>query len=140
MKRTVLAPLSLLFLTACASAPPLADPAVISGVVYYEERGWLPFGSVTVVTLADLDGPHDTSRILGRATVRRTVQPIPFSITYDAARIDPAHAYGISASITGPNRVLFGTPEPVRVLTGGAPVDNIDVLVHGSAVPLIFDR
>ena len=66
MKRTVLAPLSLLFLTACASAPPLADPAVIRGVVRYEERGWLPWGSVTVVQLVDLDVPPGEPRTIAR--------------------------------------------------------------------------
>lgn len=127
-------------LCSCASPPPLADPAVITGAVRYEERGWLPWGSVTVVELVDLDVPPGRVSTIARATVRRTVQPIPFSIAYDAARIDPSRAYGLTATISSPNQVLFGTPEPVPVLTGGAPVDSVDVLVKGGSVPLIFER
>lgn len=140
MKPGPIAIATLLVLGACATLPPPEDPAVLSGIVLWEEPGWLPWGSVTVVTLVDLDGPPDNSRILGRTTVRRTNKPIPFSITYDASRIDPEREYGVTATITSPNRVLFGTPEPVPVLTRGALADNVEIIVQGSSVPLIFER
>jgi putative lipoprotein len=47
--------------------------------------------------------------------------PIPFELSYDAARIDPRFAYQIEARINHGDELLFISTESFPVITRGNP-------------------
>lgn len=109
---------------AAPGPPPAADVAsTITGTVAYRERMALPPDAEVEVWVTDTSPGLVTMAILAQATVVAAGRqvPIPFTLTVDPARVEAAHTYGIRAVIKSGGQVLFQTPEPVPVLTGGQP-------------------
>ncbi len=103
-------------LAACAahagSEPPAgADAAsrTLSGTVAYRERIALPPDAQVKVTLADVGRADAPAIVIAQSefpSEGRQV-PIPFSLTFDPARIAPRGTYAVSARITDASGTLL---------------------------------
>ena len=70
--------------------------------------------------------------VLGRVEVitRGEQVPIPFTLGYDPAAIDPRGRYTLQATITVAGRTAFRTTAAHPVLTGGAQAAAVEVVVE----------
>lgn len=121
-----------------SGAPSIADaprkrPAdtVILGEATYRERIKMPPGASLHVELVALDGPSPT--VVASARKPDVAgPPIPFSLPYDAARVDAAGRYGLRAELVGPDgERWFATPGPVPLVPGSGM--SVEVLLQRSA-------
>ena len=55
--------------------------------------------------------------------------PFPYELSYDPAQIDPRMTYSVSARITEGSELLFISDTVIPVLTRGAPLTDVDILV-----------
>ncbi len=125
---------------AIAATPPDPQPTpsptvtlpvlkTISGEVFYRERLRLPSDAELTVTLVRLGGSG--GRVIAKSTVRPRQQvPIPFELEYGTADINRGASYGIEVEITRRDDVVFVLPEPVPVITGGAPETGLKLLLR----------
>jgi uncharacterized lipoprotein YbaY len=110
-----------------------AASAAVTGTVTYLERIALAPGSVVTVSLDDVSRADAPAINLGRQVITTTGQqvPIPFSIPYNPATIDPRFTYAVSARIDAPNgALLFITDMRYPVITNGAPTSNIELVLR----------
>jgi uncharacterized lipoprotein YbaY len=109
--------------------------AALRGQITFRERISLPPDAQATVTIENITRPLYTVRN-GSVTLNAAgLATIPFEIPYDASYIAPSDAYQLRARITSGGRVWFDTLQPVRVLTQGAPADNVQVVVSQVAAP-----
>ena len=133
--------LSLLVMSGCDSqtgavaVSETGEPAmaVVEGAVVYRERMMLPPDAEVEVQLQDI------SRADAMATVMASVQfkatggpPYPFSIAYDTRRIDPRMRYGLRATISVGEQLMFTTTEYIDPFAG----NPLEVLVQRVAEPV----
>lgn len=103
------------------AASPAATTATLTGTVTYRERIALPQGSVLAVSLVELNSRGGVARTLARGTSFTDAQvPLPFSLTYDPAKIDPRKRYGVVARLTA-GRSIWTNTVPHAVLSAGKP-------------------
>lgn len=135
MRRAMLPMLLLPSLAACAMAPvkesapvtsiPSAD-VTLTGTASYRERIALPNDARLVVRISDvsrMDAPATLIAELDVASEGRQV-PLPFSLTYDAARINAGRRYAVSARIMdGAGRLIWTTDSHVELPAPGEPVE-----------------
>jgi putative lipoprotein len=87
-----------------------SDLARLEGSATYRERMMLPPGSVLQVTIEDVSRADAPAEVVVRTEVEgATASPIPFVLTYPAARILPDHRYGVRATIRHAEGLLFVT-------------------------------
>lgn len=113
-----------------------AAQQTVTGTVGYLARMALPPTAVIEVKLQDVSRMDAPAIPVGEETITlgdRQV-PIPFSISYDPAKIDPAHTYAVSARITVDGRLVFITDTSYRVLTAGNP-SRVDLILKPPAKP-----
>lgn len=84
----------------------------LSGTVNYRERIALPHGARVSVSIEDISLADARSQTI--ASTQFQAQggiPIPFTLTYDARRIERGHTYTVTARIEDPNgrQLLFIT-------------------------------
>lgn len=112
-------------LTACVTGPRFAN---LDAQVMADAPLTLPPDAELNVRLEEAGSQNDLiaeSRYisLGRG-------PIPVMLRYDAKAIDEDDEYVLRAEILADDRLLYTTPEPVSVLTGGAPESNVTLPVE----------
>jgi putative lipoprotein len=107
---------------------------MVRGTVAYRERMALPPDAEIEAWITDTSPGIQVQAVLGRATVGANGRqvPIPFEIEVDPARVAASHTYGIRAAIRSRGTTLFETPEPVPVLTQGAP-SEVQLLLQRAA-------
>ena len=119
-------------LAGCASSPPPAADATLSGTVTYRARIALPPDAEVTARLLDVSLADAPSVTLAETTIGldgRQV-PVPFSLTYDPGRIEPRRRYVVRAEIRdGEGALRWTTDTAVPVLTQGAPSDGVEVRV-----------
>jgi putative lipoprotein len=107
-----------------------AELPVLSGTATYRERIALPPSAVFEATLEDVTRADVTAEVIGRYAAGPAGQvPIPFSIPYDASRIQPGRRYAVRARILVDDRPMFATAESQPVLTPGAP-DRVTLVLR----------
>jgi len=118
----------LAFAAACASP---SGTAQLTGTVSYRERIALPEAALVRVTLLDVSLLDAPERVIAEQEIHPTAQvPIPFTLPFERAAIDPGRRYGLRASIAdATGRVLWATAVAHPVLSGGAPA-AVDLLVR----------
>ncbi len=134
--------LSVLALGGCASYQAYQAPDIsrdetaralgtITGSVSYRERIALPPGSAIRVTLEDVSLADAPAAIIAEATLRPERQvPIPFTLRYDPAQVNPAHRYAVRAQISDAHgRLRWTTMEHYGVLTQKNPA-HVELIVH----------
>lgn len=114
------------------AARAVAEARTLSGKVVYRERMLLPPGAVVEVKLLDVslaDAPAKTISET-RITDAKT-SPIPYTLRYDSAQIEPRHTYALHARIQEGDRLLFISTTRHTVFAGGK--DDGDIQVENVA-------
>jgi uncharacterized lipoprotein YbaY len=105
----------------------------VSGVVTYLQRIALPPDAVVRVQLQDTSRADAPAVVLGEQvieTMGRQV-PIPFSIPYDPAQINPSGRYTLRARIeSADGQLMWINMQAYPVITGGNPTSGIEVIVQ----------
>ena len=114
------------------AATPAKQPAQLTGRITYRTRAALPEGAVIDVQLLDVSRMDAPATTLGRVEIvtRGEQVPVPFTVGYDAAAIDPRRRYTVQATITIEGRVAYRTTTAHAVLTSGAPAAAVEVVVE----------
>jgi len=100
-----------------------AASGTVSGTVTYLQRMALPSNAVLDVQLRDVSLADAPSQLIARQKITLSGKqvPVPFSINFDPAKIDPKHTYSVSAKITVDGALRFITDTSNPVLTQGHP-------------------
>jgi putative lipoprotein len=115
---------------ACAHQPrESGESGTLTGTVAYRERVALPADAVTEVSLIDAT-IQDTAPVVAKTTVPSNGKqvPLPFSLHYDAAKIDKTHLYTARATIKSGGQILFTTDQVRGVITQGNPA-HVDLVL-----------
>jgi putative lipoprotein len=108
---------------------PPAVTASISGMVSYRERIALLTNDVIEVQLLDVSRQDVPAAVIAKQNIISHHQvPVPFKISYDPAKINPAHTYAVQARILRNGQVRFINTAPYYVITHGH-ANTVDVLV-----------
>jgi putative lipoprotein len=130
---------ALLLATASGCASNLPATAVgegktsanLTGMVICRVRTVLPPDAYVQVELVDIsrqDAPGRTIAMKEIAPEGRQF-PLPFSIAYGPAAIDPTHTYAVQVRIVAGQRLLFVNTSTYKVLTNGVR-SNVEVVVE----------
>jgi putative lipoprotein len=113
-----------------ASSEP-ASQQVITGTVTYRNRSALPPTAVIEVTLADVSLADAPAKVISTQKIEAGGKrpPFPYELPYDPAQIDPRFTYSVGARITEGNELIFISDSANPVLTRGAPLTDVDILV-----------
>ncbi len=115
-----------------AAAAVANDLATLTGAVTHRARVALPAGAVVDVRLLDVSRADAPATTLARAEIvtRGEQVPLPFTLRYDAAAIQPGRRYLVQATITVDGRVTWRTTTQHAVFAAGAaPTAPITVVV-----------
>ena len=98
------------------------------------EKLALPPGSHATVQLLDTSRADAPAVVVAEQRIAITGQvPIPFSLDYDAAGLEPKNTYVVSARITHGDQLLFISDKATPVITRGNPLEADLVLKKVSA-------
>ena len=117
--------------TSDAAALP-APTGVLTGTITYLQRIALPPEAVIDVQLQDVSLQDVPATVIAaeRYVAAGRQVPFPFELTYDPAGIDPKHTYAVAARITVDGKLRWINTQRYPVLTGGAPVTGVEVIVE----------
>lgn len=103
----------------------------VSGSVSYLQRIALPPNAVVVVKLQDVSRMDVAADTIAEQTINTNGRqvPIPFTLTYDPAKINPKGRYAVTASILIDGQLRWRNTTQYPVLTQGAP-SQVDVRVN----------
>lgn len=107
------------------------DGTALTGNVTYRQRIALAPEAIVKVWLQDVSRPGlPVPEILDEQEIRRPGQvPIPFSLRYDPATIDPTHTYTLLVRIYEGDRTRFTNAKPFPVITNGGCLERCEVVV-----------
>jgi putative lipoprotein len=130
--------LVLLTLAGCSGNSGDRKPAApagnaITGSVTYRVRMALPPDAAVTIRLEDVSMAGAPAGILAESRVMAKGRqvPIPFSIPYDAGRIQAGHTYALRATITDGDEQLFTSTTHTPVLTNGV-TSGVELVVDPS--------
>lgn len=118
-------------LGACTTPGPHGDDGAITqpagkvtlqGSAAYRERIGLPPTARMIVEIRDVSLMDAPAPLIASTEVRAEGRqvPLPFTIEYDARRIDPRHRYAVSARILEGNKLLWITDTHVALPAAGS--------------------
>lgn len=110
-----------------------AAQTAVTGVVTYRQRIALPPDAVVRVQLEDTSRADAPAIVLGEQVIEAMGRqvPIPFSIPYDPAHINPNGRYTLRARIeSAAGDLLWTNTQAYPVITGGNPSHDIEVIVQ----------
>jgi putative lipoprotein len=121
----------------CKLDQPLnAETGKVTGTVTYLQRMALPPNAVIDVKLQDVSLAGAPAKVIAEQTYnmgQRQV-PVPFTLDFDPAKIDPKHTYSVSANITLDGKLVFVSDKSYPVLTAGKP-SQADLVLKPAAAP-----
>jgi putative lipoprotein len=113
-----------------SAAEPPAATASISGTVSFRERVTLLPQDEFEIKLLDISRQDATSAVIAKQNITSERQvPVPFKISYDPAKINPAHTYAVQARILRNGQVQFSNKAPCYVITHGHP-NRVEMLLE----------
>lgn len=114
-----------------ASSGGVSSQSVVTGTVTYRNRSALSPTAVVEVTLADISLADAPAKMISTQRIEAGGKQPPFAyeLPYDPAQIDPRMTYAVSARITDGEELLFISDTIYPVLTRGAPMTDVDILV-----------
>ena len=121
-----------LFTLIVAASLSFAQSSTVTGSVAYRERLALPSDAVIDVQLIDTSVADIATQTVAEALINAEGRqvPVPFTLTYDPAKIVPANRYSVRATIrSGDGMLMFSSTQAYPVLTHGAP-SKVDLLLH----------
>lgn len=112
--------------------PVMAKTATLTGTVAYRARMALTPGAVITVRLEDSSRQDVAATLIAEFTdtARGRQVPLPFTVSYDPARIEAGHTYTVRATIHEGERLAFTTTSANPVITNGVTSDlalNLDL-------------
>lgn len=115
---------------------PAALPGSLSGTVRYVVRMALPPSAIIEVRLQDVSRADASATVIGEEniTLGERQVPVPFELKFDPAKIDPQHAYSVSAGILVDGQLRFISDRAYPVLTRGNPV-HVELLLKQVSPP-----
>ena len=104
----------------------------ITGQVAYRPRIALPPDAVVEVELLDISRADAPAMVIGQQRIETNGQqvPVPFSVEYDLSQINPDGVYVLVARISEGGATTWTNPDLLRVITGGALTDQVEILVQ----------
>lgn len=113
----------------------MAEVKTLSGSVAYRERMALPAGAVVDVKLLDVSRADAPAVTLAETTITPEHQvPVPFSLEYDDAAIEPGYTYVLVARISVDGKLLYLNTTAHPLFRGGE--DATDIMVERVSGPL----
>lgn len=142
---------ALVFAIVLLAAPGLASAqgaAAVSGTLTYRERTTLPANAVVTVQIARV-AANSAPQVVAeqRFTTNGAQPPFRYSLPYDPARIDPNATYTVQSNISVGGQIRYTTNTIYRVITGGAPTQNVNMTLvatgnlpntSGGSAPLLI--
>jgi uncharacterized lipoprotein YbaY len=109
-----------------------APTGVLTGTVTYRQRIALPPDAVIDVQLQDVSLQDVPATVIAaeRYVAAGRQVPFPFELTYDPAAIISQHTYAVAARITVDGKLRWINTQRYPVLTGGAPVTGVEIIVE----------
>ncbi|MDQ2768335.1 MAG: YbaY family lipoprotein [Gemmatimonadota bacterium] len=106
------------------------EDATLTGTVSYRERVALPPDAIAEISLIDATIQDVAAPVVARVIVSADGKqvPLPFSLHYDAGRIDKAHLYTVRATIRSAGQLLFTTDQVRGVITQENPT-HVDLML-----------
>lgn len=110
---------------------PVAGSGVLTGTINAAQSITLTAGAEMVVKLLDVSAT-DASQVVVEQTINAGDRqlPVPFTLNYDAARIDASHYYMLLVTISVNGELRWFNPQAVWALTYGNAAGNITVMVQ----------
>ena len=95
----------------------------VIGVVTYRQRVPLPPDASVTVRLQDASDPEAAPIVIAEQTFEAKGRqvPLPFTLEFPSDRLSPERVYNVSARIDSGGKLLWFSPDPPKVMTGGAP-------------------
>ena len=104
------------------SKGPREQGAFVEGTLTYRERIALPPNAVCTVRLEDRSRADVPATLIAEQVIEPCGPvPVPFSLPYNPAAIDPSGTYGVRAEIRAGEELLFATTDAYLVITRGNP-------------------
>jgi putative lipoprotein len=107
-----------------------ASAGTVTGTVSYLQRMALPPNAVILVQLEDVSLADAATKVIAEENITlgdRQV-PVPFTLKFDAGKIDARHNYALAARIVVAGELWFISERPYAVLTAGNPTQAEMVL------------
>jgi uncharacterized lipoprotein YbaY len=104
----------------------VAADGEVTGTMTIREDVTLGPDAVAVFTIVGQNASSKAGGIVGYERLDNVKTPVPFSVAYDPASVDPKESYAIFGSIIDGSTV-YQTFEPVPVITGG-PTSGIELV------------
>ena len=113
------------------AAKPIPSLGVVTGTVTYLQRIALPPQASVLVKLEDVSLQDAPVKLISEQRIELGGKqvPIPFELRYDPAKIDPKHAYNVSARIVLGDQLLFTSDTAHRVITNNNP-SSVEIIVQ----------
>jgi len=131
-RRVIELAMMLLAIGACAhqARSSSGDDATLTGTVAYRERVALPGDAIAEISLVDATAQDAAVPVVAKVAVQSEGKqvPLPFSLHYDASRIDKTHLYAARATIKSGGQLLFTTDQVRGVITQGNPA-HVDLML-----------
>jgi putative lipoprotein len=104
--------------------------SVVTGTVSYLVRMALPPTAVILVQLRDVSLGDAPAKVIAeeKITLGDRQVPVPYSLSFDATKIEQGHAYSVNAQIRVDGELLFISDKAYPVVTRGNP-SHVDVIV-----------
>jgi putative lipoprotein len=101
--------------------PPMQD--AVTGTVTYLLRMALPEQATIQVQLMDVSRTDAPATVVAKETFElgKAQVPVPFTLKFNPAKIDPKHSYSISARVLLGSELKFASDKAYPVLTQGNP-------------------
>lgn len=117
--------------TAASNTPTPSFSGRLTGSVTYRERIALDPQAEIEVRLLDVSKADAAAEEIAVQTFQADGRqvPVPFTLTYDPARIDPRLRYTLSARILVDGKLRWVSQQAYPVLTQGAPTDEVTIMV-----------
>ena len=105
--------------------------SVITGTVTYRNRSALPPTAVIEVNLSDTSLADAPAKVISTQRIEAQGKQVPFAyeLPYDPAQINQKNTYAVSARITDGGDLLFISDTTYPVLTRGAPMTGVEIVV-----------
>ena len=124
--------IALTAIVACAhpGSSSSGESATLTGTVSYRERVALPPDAVAEVSVIDATVQDVAATVVAKTAVPSEGKqvPLPFTLSYDASRIDKTHLYTVRATIKSSGQILFTTDQVRGVITQGNPT-HVDLML-----------
>jgi len=109
-----------------------SQTSAVTGKVTYRQRIALPPDAVVTVTIEDVSKADAPADVIGQQVIetKGSQVPIPFTVPYDASKIEENHSYNLRATIKdGSNKLLFTSDTSVPVITRGNATKDVEIIV-----------